>query len=58
MNRFELYERKLDDMEGEIESFDLAGRSLADEIDDLEKNEALNAELQALKERVAARPSA
>lgn len=56
MNRFELYERKLDDMEGEIESYDLASRTLADEIDDLEKDEELDAQLRALKDRVAAHP--
>lgn len=52
MDRFELYERRLDQMEGEIESYDLANRTLSDEIDDLEKNEQLDKELHALKERM------
>ncbi len=50
--RFEAYERKLDEMEGEIESYDLASRSLSTEIDDLAVNEKMDAELAALKSRV------
>lgn len=53
MVRFEHYERKLDDMEGAIESYDLGNRTLADEIRDLEEEERLDAELQALKDRMA-----
>jgi phage shock protein A len=55
-DRFESYERKLDEMEGEIESYELANRSLADEIDDLENEERLDQELQALKNRMQNRP--
>lgn len=55
MDRFESYERRLDEMEGEIESYDLANRSLADEIDELENEEHLDAELQALKTRIQQR---
>lgn len=51
MNRFELYERKMDDLEGQIESFDMGQKTLADEIDDLEGDDALSAELEALKAR-------
>ncbi len=51
-DKFELYERRIDELEGELESYDLASRSLADEIDDLEKDEQLNAQLQALKARM------
>lgn len=51
MNRFELYERKMDDLEGQIESFDMGQKTLADEIDDLAGDESLNAELEALKAR-------
>jgi phage shock protein A len=52
IDRFELYERRLDEMEGEIESYDLANRTLSDEIEDLEKDEQLDEELEALKERM------
>lgn len=50
--RFEQYERKMDDLEGEIESFDLGQQSLADEIEDLERGEELDNQLAAFKEKV------
>jgi phage shock protein A len=53
MNRFETYERKLDLMEGEIESYDLGQQSLANEIADLESDEKVDAELAALKARLS-----
>ncbi|HKI74841.1 MAG TPA: phage shock protein PspA [Pseudomonadales bacterium] len=52
LNRFDSYERRIDEMEGEIESYDLGNRTLADEIDDLEDEEHLDAELAALKSRM------
>ena len=51
-SRFDSYERKLDEMEGEIESYDLGQRSLSDEIENLESDEHLTAELEALKSRM------
>jgi phage shock protein A len=51
-NRFESYERKLDEMEGEIEAFDLGSKSLSAEIHELEHDEHLNLELNALKSRM------
>jgi phage shock protein A len=51
-SRFESYERKLDEMEGEIESYDLGTQSLSTQIEDLEKDEFLNNELEALKSRM------
>ena len=36
MQRFETYERKMDDLEGQIEAYDMGQRTLADEIADLE----------------------
>ena len=53
LRRFEDYERKMDDLEGQIESYDLSRRTLADEIADLETSERLDAELSALKTRMA-----
>ncbi len=50
--RFESYERKLDEMEGEIESYDLGTQSLSAQIEDLEKDEYLDHELEALKSRM------
>lgn len=54
MNRFELYERKLDDLEGMVESYDLGQKTLAAEIEELEDGEHIDAELQRLKARVEA----
>ena len=52
MNRFEHYERKMDDLEGQIESYDMGQRTLASEIDELDRDEAVDDELARLKERV------
>lgn len=53
MNRFESYERKLDVMEGEIESYDLGQQTLANEIADLESDEKVDEELAKLKARLS-----
>lgn len=53
MNKFDLYERKIDDLEGEIEAYDLGRRNLADEIADLESNEKVDEELEKLKARLS-----
>ncbi|NQV57811.1 MAG: phage shock protein PspA [Rhodospirillales bacterium] len=53
--RFENMERRIDNVEGEIEAFDLGkGKSLSEEIADLEADHAIEGELAALKERLAA----
>ncbi len=52
MGRFEHYERRMDDLEGQVESYDLGSRSLADEIAELEANDKIDAELEALKRRL------
>ncbi len=54
MHRFELYERKLDDLEGMVESYDLGQKTLAAEIEELEDGERIDEELQRLKARVEA----
>ena len=56
INKFDLYERKIDDMEGEIEAYDLGQRNLADEIADLESNEKVDEELEKLKARLGRGP--
>jgi phage shock protein A len=63
MQRFETYERKMDDLEGQVESYDMGQKTLAEEIADLEADERIAAELEALKARLsggsaAARPPA
>lgn len=53
LERFEHYERRMDDLEGQVESFDLGQRTLADEIADLEADDQIDAELEALRARVS-----
>jgi phage shock protein A len=50
--RFENYERKMDDLEGQVESYDLGQKSLAEEIADLESADRIDRELEALKARM------
>lgn len=47
--KFERYERKMDDMEAELESYDLGSKDLAEEIADLERDEKIDAALAKLK---------
>lgn len=48
--KFEHYERRMDSMESELEAQDLGrGRGLAEEIDGLAEDDAVNAELERLK---------
>lgn len=52
--RFEQMERRLDNVEGEVESYDLGrGRTLREEIDELATDGAVEEELAALKSRLA-----
>jgi len=53
LERFEQYERKLDDLEGEVNAYDLAQRTLSEQIDELEVDEELSEELAELKSRRA-----
>ncbi len=54
--RFEQMERRLDDAEGKIESFDLGrGKTLSDEIADLEAEHSVEEELSAMRERLRKR---
>ena len=50
--RFELYERKMDDLEGEIEAYDMGQKTLSEEIAELESDEGVDDQLQALKARM------
>lgn len=52
--RFEQYERRMDDVEGRVEAYDLGlPKDLKHEFASLEAEEAINAELAALKARQA-----
>jgi phage shock protein A len=56
--RFEGFERRIDGLEGHVESYDLGGRKdLQQEFSDLASAEAVEAELQDLKSRRARRVS-
>jgi len=57
--RFESFERRMDHIEGHVESYDLGTKrgDLAQEISDLESNEAVERELAELKSRRSGRAS-
>lgn len=53
MQRFDRYEIRVDTLEAEVESYEMGkSKSLAEEIADLEAEEKINSELEALKQRV------
>lgn len=52
LSRFEAYERKIDNLEAEVESYELGNKSLADEFADLEAAEKVDSELEALKAKL------
>ena len=49
IDKFEYYEKKLDMMEGQVDSMNIAQKSLQSEFDDLERQEKINEELEKLK---------
>ncbi len=53
IHRFELYERKMDDIEGQIEAYDMGRKTLAEEISELEHGEVIEDELRELKARMS-----
>jgi phage shock protein A len=55
LGRFDQYERKIDDIESQVESFDMGSKSLADEISELENDESVDNELAALKAKMKKR---
>ncbi|VUD64620.1 Phage shock protein A [Thalassocella blandensis] len=50
--KFETFERRLDDLEGQVESYDLGKKDLATEIDDLANDDTINSELERLKQEL------
>ncbi|PCI60278.1 MAG: phage shock protein PspA [Gammaproteobacteria bacterium] len=54
LSRFDSYERKIDDLESQVEAYDLGSKSLADEIADLAEDEKIDDELAQLKAKMAA----
>ncbi|BAI71031.1 phage shock protein A [Azospirillum sp. B510] len=56
LSRFEQVERNLDEMEGRVESYDIGRtKSLTEEIAEIEAAQKVEADLAALKARIAAR---
>jgi len=54
VTRFERFERKLDELESEVESYDVGtNKTLADEINGLEQEDEIDRQLQELKARVS-----
>lgn len=52
MDKFEYYEKKIDQMEGQMDSVSIEARGLHSEFDELEKSEAIDKELQDLKDKL------
>ena len=55
MSKFDVFERRIDELEGELEAYDIGKRSLADEIEALEADEEIDAALAALRAKVASK---
>lgn len=53
LTKFDRFERRIDDMEGEVEAFELGQRSLSEEIAELERDEQINADLADLKAKMS-----
>ncbi|MBL4572540.1 MAG: phage shock protein PspA [Gammaproteobacteria bacterium] len=52
MSKFEYYEKKIDQMEGQMDSIHIEKRGLQSEFDELEKQESIDKELEALKNKL------
>jgi len=52
LGRFDQYERKIDDIESQIEAYEISSKSLSDEISELESDESVDNELAALKAKI------
>ena len=52
MNKFEYYEKKINQMEGQMDSIHIEKRSLQSEFDKLERQESIDQELEALKTKL------
>jgi phage shock protein A len=52
MDKFEYYEKKIDQMEGQLDSAHVEKRGLKNEFDALEKEESIDRELEELKNKL------
>lgn len=55
MGRFEQYERKIDDLESQVDAYDLGKKTLNDEFAELETDSKVDDELAALKKKMQAK---
>jgi phage shock protein A len=53
--KFELFQRRMDELEGQVEAMDVGRNDLASEIDQLAKDDAINDELNRLKEQMGSK---
>lgn len=53
LHRFERFETKIDELESQVESYELGKKSLSDEIAQLQQDEKIDDELAALKKKLA-----
>jgi len=53
--KFELFEHRMDELEGQVEALDVGRHDLASEIDQLAKDDAINEELNRLKEEMSSK---
>jgi phage shock protein A len=53
MSRFDRYERKIDDLEAQVDAYDLGNKTLADEFAELEADGKVDDELAALKAKMS-----
>lgn len=51
-NKFEAFERRMDELEGHVESMDIGRQNLASEIDSLAADDKINSELERLKKEM------
>lgn len=54
-DKFDRYERKIDDLEAQVESYTSTERTLADEFAELESDDVISNELEALKKKVTSK---
>jgi phage shock protein A len=52
MGRFEQYERKIDDLESQVDAYDLGKQTLSDQFAELESGDKVDEELAALKAKL------
>lgn len=55
MGKFEQFERKIDDLESQVEAYDLGKKTLKDEFAELEADGKIDSELAALKKKMQAK---